>query len=134
MATELRPTQGATLTRSERILEDQLLKVESQLRLLDIGVGVSGALVILFGYALGLMVVDRFLVLSSLARQAMFVGMCAGVVYWCYRKLASTDPTYQSGVCGSSFGKNHTGCEKQCYQLGGSERGKYSGKCSPCPG
>ena len=87
MATELRPTQGATLTRSERVLEDQLLKVESQLRLLDIGVGVSGALVIVFGYALGLMVVDRFLVLSSLARQAMFVGMCAGVVYWCYRKL-----------------------------------------------
>lgn len=87
MATDLQPSKGATLSRSEQHLEEQILKVEQQIRLIDVGVGVSGLLVIVFGYALGLILLDRFLALSSLARQAMFIGMCAGAGYWCYRKL-----------------------------------------------
>lgn len=52
MATELKSPPEPRTSRSERVVEDQINRIEKQIRWIDVGTGVFGLLVMLFAYGL----------------------------------------------------------------------------------
>ena len=50
MATELKSPPEPRVSRSERAVEDQIQRIEKQIRWIDVGTGAFGLLVMLFTY------------------------------------------------------------------------------------
>ncbi len=94
MATELKSPPEPRTSRSERAVEDQINRIEKQIRWIDVGTGVFGLLVMLFAYGLIVILLDRFLTLSSLARQFLFAGFAVSVGWWIYKRILT--PLVQS--------------------------------------
>ncbi|NBR05578.1 MAG: hypothetical protein EBT92_07395, partial [Planctomycetes bacterium] len=99
MATELKSPPTSRTSRSERAVEDQIQRIEKQIRWIDVGTGAFGLLVILFSYGLIVILLDRFLTLSSLTRQFLFAGFAVSVGWWIYKRiltplLQSVNPIY----------------------------------------
>ena len=94
MATELKSPPEPRVSRSERAVEDQIQRIENQIRWIDVGTGAFGLLVMLFTYGLVVILLDRFLVLSSLARQFLFAGFAVSVGWWIYKRILT--PLVQS--------------------------------------
>ena len=87
MATELKSPPTQKISRSERMVEDQIQKIEKQIRLVDLGTGVLGLLALFFAYTVVIVLLDRFLALSSLARQFLFAGFVLYSGWWVYKKI-----------------------------------------------
>jgi hypothetical protein len=94
MATELKSPPEPRVSRSERAVEDQIQRIEKQIRWIDVGTGAFGLLVMLFTYGLVVILLDRFLALSSLARQFLFAGFAVSVGWWIYKRILT--PLVQS--------------------------------------
>ena len=94
MATELKSPPEPRVSRSERAVEDQIQRIENQIRWIDVGTGAFGLLVMLFAYGLIIILLDRFLALSSLARQFLFAGFAVSVGWWIYKRILT--PLVQS--------------------------------------
>ena len=94
MATELKSSPVPRVSRSERAVEDQIQRIEKQIRWIDVGTGAFGLLVMLFAYGLVVILLDRFLVLSSLSRQFLFAGFAVSVGWWIYKRILT--PLVQS--------------------------------------
>ncbi|MEI6685453.1 MAG: DUF4175 family protein, partial [Planctomycetota bacterium] len=94
MATELKSPPEPRVSRSERAVEDQIQRIENQIRWIDVGTGAFGLLVMLFTYGLVVILLDRFLALSSLARQFLFAGFAVSVGWWIYKRILT--PLVQS--------------------------------------
>ncbi|MFM7096265.1 MAG: DUF4175 family protein, partial [Gemmataceae bacterium] len=108
MATELKSPPTIRPSRSVRAVEDQIERIEKQIRWIDVGTGAFGLLVMLFSYALVVILLDRFLALSSLARQVLFAGLVASMAWWVYKRILtplvrSINPVYAALILEQSI-------------------------------
>ena len=86
MAQKLQAPKGKVF-RSESQVEDRLGQLAQQIHMVDLGYGAFSSVGLVFGYALLVILFDRFFSLSSLARQVIFLGFLSFLAWWVYRKL-----------------------------------------------
>jgi hypothetical protein len=120
MATDLRPitastSRSAPAGKYEAYAEKQLARTRHRIRALDVGAGALGLVVVTLTYGLVMVVCDRALELSSLARQVAFGLYVAGALaylglmliwplfrrinpYYAARRLEKTIPQAKNSV------------------------------------